>query len=159
MGTHPIFESDFDCLTDIFFFQINLFTMSMNGNWKKVKSDNAAAFGTAIGATKEQLEKAAKTVTTLTYKVTGNTITTSRTYTGPDGAKTVTNTGTIGSEAEYQFLEHKIPCQVTGKDGDLVLKAKSGWATAHAKLEGDNLTETITHHESGTTMVNTWARA
>merc|ERR1711868_122032 len=144
MGTHPIFESDFDCLTDIFFFQINLFTMSMNGNWKKVKSDNAAAFGTAIGATKEQLEKAAKTVTTLTYKVTG---------------KTVTNTGTIGSEAEYQFLEHKIPCQVTGKDGDLVLKAKSGWATAHAKLEGDNLIETITHHESGTTMVNTWARA
>merc|ERR1711990_1063029 len=95
MGTHPIFESDFDCLTE----KSNLCIMSMNGNWKKVKSDNAAAFGTAIGATKEQMEKAAKTVTTLTYKVTGNTITTSRTCTGPDGAKTVTNTGTIGAEA------------------------------------------------------------
>lgn len=55
-------------------------------------------------------------------------------------------------------MEHKINCNVTGTDGDLTLKAVSGWATATAKVSGDVLVETVTH-ESGATMTNTWARA
>merc|ERR1711872_739766 len=98
----------------------------------------------AIGATKEQLEKSAKTTTVLEMKVEGDSITTTR---------------NIGSEAEYNFLEHKIKCAITGKDGDIVLKAVSGWATATSKLVGDKLVETITHNESGQTLTNTWERA
>merc|ERR1712002_720958 len=109
MGTHPIFESDFDCLTD------NFFKMSMTGTWKKVSSDNGAAFGMAIGATKEQLEKSAKTTTVLEMKVEGDSITTTRTYTGPDGTRTVTNTGKIGGEAEYNFLEQKLSAPSVAK--------------------------------------------
>merc|ERR1711970_579949 len=33
MGTHPIFESDFDCLTDIV-------TFNMNGNWGGIASQD-----------------------------------------------------------------------------------------------------------------------
>jgi len=57
--------------------------MSFNGTWKQAKSENAVAFVTAIGGTKEQLEKMAKTKIELTYKIAGNTITSSRAYTGP----------------------------------------------------------------------------
>merc|ERR1712160_12364 len=148
MGTRPIFESDFDCLSNSYF------EMSLNGTWKQVNSENGLAFGTAIGATKEQLEKKSKTVTALTYKVEGNTVTTT-----PEGVVTISNTGTIGGDGEYNFMENKIKCAITGKDGDLTLKAVSGWATATAKIVGSQLIESITHHESGSTMTNTWERA
>merc|ERR1712055_554122 len=112
----------------------NLVKMSLNGSWKKTGSENGAGFGAAIKATPEQLAKAAKTVTTLKYEISGNSVTTTRTYNYPDGtSETVTNKGSIGSDSEYQFLTHKIPCAVSGADGDLTLKAKSGWATANAK--------------------------
>ena len=57
--------------------------MSLAGTWKQVKSENGLAFGTAIGATKEQLEKKSKTTTVLTYAINGNTVTTTRVYTSP----------------------------------------------------------------------------
>merc|ERR1711970_159138 len=153
MGTHPIFESDFDCLTDFK-------KMSLNGKWKQASSDNAVAFVTAIGGTQEQLEKMAKTKIELTYKVDGNTVTTTRSYSGAGAMPAITNTGTIGGgECEYQLLSHKIKVAITGSDGDLTLKAVSGWATATAKIVGNQLVETVTHHESGTVMTNTWDRA
>merc|ERR1712221_1893 len=134
--------------------------MSLNGSRKKTGSENGAGFGAAIKATPEQLEKAAKTVTTLKYEISENTVKTTRTYNYPDGSSdTVSNSGTIGGEAEYQFLTHKIPCAISGSDGDLTLKSKSGWATANAKIVGGKSIESITHHESGQTMTNTWERA
>jgi len=57
------------------------------------------------------------------------------------------------------LLAHKIKVAISGADGDLTMKAVSGWATAHAKIVGGQLVETTTHHESGTVMVNTWDRA
>merc|ERR1712141_598722 len=129
--------------------------MSLNGTWKQAKSENAVAFVTAIGGTKEQLEKMAKTKIDLTYKIEGNNVTTTRVYNGPDGSKSVTNTGVIGGESEYELLGHKVKVAVSGKDGDLTLKATSGWATATAKIVGNQLVETSTHHESGTVMTNT----
>merc|ERR1711990_56475 len=65
MGTHPIFESDFDCLTE---------KMSIAGSWKKVKVDNGLIFGKAIGATDEQLAKQAQATSTVNYEITGNQV-------------------------------------------------------------------------------------
>jgi len=131
----------------------------MNGKWTQVKSEGGIAFGKAIGATDEQLEQGKQTKTDLEYTVTGNTIKATRTYTTPAGSKTVSNTAEIGGEGEYMFMEHKIKCAISGSDGDLTLKAVSGWATANAKIVGGQLIETITHHESGVTMTNVWDRA
>merc|ERR1712058_200942 len=128
MGTHPIFESDFDCLTD--------FQNALAGNWKQTKSEGGMDFLKAIGATAEQMEQAKNTEITVEYKVNGNEVTVSRTYKTAAGAKTITNVSTIGASGEYQFMEHKINCNVTGTDGDLTLKAVSGWATATAKVSG-----------------------
>lgn len=133
--------------------------MSLNGKWKQVNSVGGLEFGQAIGATAEQLEQGKQTKTDLEYKVSGNTITATRTYTSPAGSKTVSNTAEIGGEGEYMFMEHKIKCAISGSDGDLTLKAVSGWATATAKIVGGQLIETITHSESGKSMTNTWERA
>merc|ERR1712226_1320818 len=151
MGTHPIFESDFDCLTEL-----NLSVMSLNGAWKKVKTENEAEFGAAIGATPEM---AAVSAIGASYAVAGNDITIKRTYSTPAGEQEVTNSGSIGSEAEYSFLGNKIQCQLSGSDGDLTVKATSGWATVSIKVNGNELRETITHHESGVSMTNIWERA
>merc|ERR1712157_341879 len=110
MGTHPIFESDFDCLTEC-------------------RSTDP-----------------------------GNNIEITRTYSTPAGEQAVTNAGVIGAESEYNFLGNKIMCAISGSDGDLTVKATSGWCTVTVKVDGDNLTETIPHNESGVSMSNTWAR-
>merc|ERR1711892_605267 len=74
MGTHPIFESDFDCLTEVK-------NMSLAGTWKKTKVDNGLAFGKAIGASDEQLAKQAQATSTVTYEVNGNNIKVTRVHT------------------------------------------------------------------------------
>ena len=76
-----------------------------------------------------------------------------------DGAEAVSNTAEIGGEGEIQFMDNVIKCAISGKDGDLTIKFLSGWATATAKIVGNQLVETVTHNESGMSMTNTWERA
>merc|ERR1711970_1192153 len=139
MGTHPIFESDFDCLTEIK-------KMSLAGTWKKVKVDNGLAFGKAIGASDEQLAKQAKATSTVTYEINGNAMKTE-------------NSAVIGQEGEFDTQGHKIKAIVSGDASGLELKAVSGWANASAKLVGAQLIESVTHNESGQTVTSTWERA
>ena len=67
----------------VFTLIFRLFRMSLNGKWKQVNSVGGLEFGQAIGATAEQLEQGKQTKTDLEYKVSGNTITATRTYTSP----------------------------------------------------------------------------
>merc|ERR1712002_1402424 len=147
MGTHPIFESDFDCLTE---------NMSLNGTWKRVKVDNGLAFGKAIGATEAQLASSANAVSTVTYTISGGTVKVERVhkYDGKE-LKTVNETA-IGSEGEFDTMGYKIKAKLTGSADALEIAATSGWATASAKVAGGQLVETITHSESGTTVTSYW---
>merc|ERR1712121_446269 len=147
MGTHPIFESDFDCLTE---------NMSLNGTWKRVKVDNGLAFGKAIGATEAQLASSANAVSTVTYTITGNNVKVERChkYDGKE-LKTVNETA-IGSEGEFDTMGYKIKAKLTGSADALEIAATSGWATASAKVAGGQLVETIAHAESGTTVTSYW---
>merc|ERR1712126_131815 len=145
MGTHPIFESDFDCLT-----------MSLVGTWKRVKVDNGMAFGKAIGATEAQLASSANAVSTVTYTITGNNVKVERChkYDGKE-LKTVNETA-IGSEGEFDTMGYKIKAKLTGSADALEIACVSGWATASAKVAGGQLVESVTHKESGTTVTSYW---
>merc|ERR1712127_1002462 len=132
MGTHPIFESDFDCLT-------KFKNMSLAGTWKKTKVDNGLAFGKAIGASDEQLAKQAQATSTVTYEVNGNNIKVTRVHTIAGNAMKTENSAVIGQEGEFDTQGHKI-------------KAVSGWANATAKIVGGQLIESVTHNESGQTV-------
>merc|ERR1711955_13152 len=151
MGTHPIFESDFDCLTD--------FSMTLVGSWKKVKVDNGLAFGKAIGATDEQLAKQAKATSTVNYEINGDSIKVTRVHTVEGNDMKTVNEGTIGKEGEFETQGHKIKALISGDANELHLKAVSGWATATAKIVGGQLVETVTHNESGQTLTTTWDKA
>merc|ERR1711884_166582 len=152
MGTHPIFESDFDCLTD-------KIIMSLAGTWKKVKVDNGMAFGKAIGATDEQLAAQAQAVSTVTYEVNGNNIKVTRVHKIGDKEIKTVNQADIGSEGEFDTQGKKIKCKVTGSASDVQLAATSGWANASAKIVGNQLVESITHNESNTTLTTYWDKA
>merc|ERR1712141_43235 len=147
MGTHPIFESDFDCLTE---------NMSLNGTWKRVKVDNGLAFGKAIGATEAQLASSANAVSTVTYTITGNNVKVERChkYDGKE-LKTVNETA-IGSEGEFDTMGYKIKAKLTGSADALEIACVSGWANASAKVAGGQLVESVTHTESGTTVTSYW---
>ena len=54
--------------------------MSLNGTWKQVNCENAMEFAVASG-TAEEMAKMANVQITLTYKIEGNNITTTRVYT------------------------------------------------------------------------------
>merc|ERR1711976_976269 len=152
MGTHPIFESDFDCLTD-------LIKMSLAGSWKKVKVDNGMAFGKAIGATDEQLAAQAQAVSTVTYEVNGNNIKVTRVHKIGDKEIKTVNQADIGSEGEFETQGKKIKCKVSGSTSDVQMVATSGWANASAKIVGNQLVESITHNESNTTLTTYWDKA
>merc|ERR1712193_187681 len=142
MGTHPIFESDFDCLTD-------KIIMSLAGTWKKVKVDNGLAFGKAIGATDEQLAKQAQATSVVTYEINGKNIKVTRVHTIAGNDLKTQNSAVIGEEGEFDTQGHKIKAVVTGDASALELKAVSGWANASAKIVGGQLIESVTHNESG----------
>merc|ERR1712157_638882 len=149
MGTHPIFESDFDCLTD-------KIKMSLAGTWKKVKVDNGMAFGKAIGATDEQLAAQAQAVSTVTYEISGNNIKVTRVHKIGDKEIKTVNSADIGSEGEFETQGKKIKCKVTGSTDAVEMAAVSGWANASAKVVGGQLVESITHNESNTTLTTYW---
>ena len=65
----------------------------------------------------------------------------------------------MGSEADFDTMGYKIKAKVTGDSNELILAAVSGWANGTAKVVGDELIETVTHAESGTTVTSTWAKA
>merc|ERR1711892_1091508 len=152
MGTHPIFESDFDCLTEVK-------NMSLAGTWKKTKVDNGLAFGKAIGASDEQLAKQAQATSTVTHEVNGNNIKVTRVHTIAGNAMKTENSAVIGQEGEFDTQGHKIKAIVSGSASSLELKAVSGWANATAKIVGGQLIESVTHNESGQTVTSTWERA
>merc|ERR1711915_223520 len=145
MGTHPIFESDFDSNR-----------MSLVGTWKRVKVDNGMAFGKAIGATEAQLASSANAVSTVTYTITGNNVKVERChkYDGKE-LKTVNETA-IGSEGEFDTMGYKIKAKLTGSTDALEIACVSGWANASAKVAGSQLVESVTHTESGTTVTSYW---
>merc|ERR1712141_740014 len=144
MGTHPIFESDFDCLTE---------KMSIAGSWKKVKVDNGLKFGKAIGATDEQLAKQAQATSTVNYEITGNHVKVTRVHTiAGNDLKTV-------NEAEIETQGKKIKVKVGGTPDSLTLDAVSGWAKASVKVVDGQLVGSMTHAESGETLTTYWARA
>merc|ERR1712243_28222 len=150
MGTHPIFESDFDCLTD--------FTMSLAGTWKRVKADNAEAFGKVIGATEEQLKASAIAVSTVTYTFEGGNVKVERCHKYGDKELKTCNVCPIGGEGEFDTMGHKIKAKVTGDANELTLAAVSGWATGTAKVVGGQLVENIVHNESKTAVTTYWAK-
>merc|ERR1712176_1626200 len=145
MGTHPIFESDFDCLTD-------KIKMSLAGTWKKVKVDNGLAFGKAIGATDEQLAKQAQATSVVTYEINGKNIKVTRVHTIAGNDLQTENSAVIGEEGEFDTQGHKIKAVVTGDASALEMKAVSGWANASAKIVNGQLIESVTHNESGQTV-------
>merc|ERR1712007_69124 len=98
MGTHPIFESDFDCLTE---------KMSIAGSWKKVKVDNGLKFGKAIGATDEQLAKQAQATSTVNYEITGNHVKVTRVHTIAGNDLKTVNEADIGAEGEFRLKEKR----------------------------------------------------
>merc|ERR1711931_400242 len=151
MGTHPIFESDFDCLTE--------YKMSLAGSWKKVKVDNGMAFGKAIGATDEQLAAQATAVSTVTYEISGSNIKVTRVHKIGDKEIKTVNSADIGSEGEFETQGKKIKCKVTGSTDAVEMAAVSGWANASAKVVGGQLVESITHNESNTTLTTYWDKA
>merc|ERR1712131_503927 len=133
MGTHPIFESDFDS-------QQNLL-MALAGTWKKVKVDNGFAFGKAIGATDEQLAKQAQATSVVTYEINGKNIKVTRVHTIAGNDLKTQNSAVIGEEGEFDTQGHK-------------MKAVSGWANASAKIVNGQLIESVTHNESGQTVTS-----
>merc|ERR1712110_336666 len=96
MGTHPIFESDFDCLTE------KKIKMSIAGSWKKVKVDNGLKFGKAIGATDEQLAKQAQATSIVNYEITGNHVKVTRVHTIAGNDLKTVNEADIGAEGEFE---------------------------------------------------------
>merc|ERR1711976_974470 len=149
MGTPPIFESDFDCLTE---------KMSLAGTWKKVNVENGLAFGKAIGASDEQLAKQAKATSVVTYEINGNNIKVTRVHTIDGNDLKTVNSADIGSEAEFDTQGHKIKAVVPGDASSLALKAVSGYLSATAKIVDGKLVESVTHNESGQTVTSTWER-
>ena len=98
--------------------------MSLNGAWKKVKTENEAEFGAAIGATPEM---AAVSAVAASYSVAGNDITIKRTYSTP-GKKFIHSSrmNKFGSYVKYLFIRDQV-LDGANQIAELLEKRHSGW--------------------------------
>merc|ERR1711931_182234 len=122
MGTHPIFESDFDCLTEL--------KMSFSGAWKKSASEGGEAFFTAFDPKPEVAEKMRKAalaemVTTIVDD--GASITMSRVLSLDGNSKNLPeNKLVFGQECELTGpMGRTFKCTPT-RAGDVITMAAAG---------------------------------
>merc|ERR1739848_44259 len=95
MGTHPIFESDFDCLTE-------KLIMSFAGCWKRESVEGAEALAAAFKMPEEKLQRARQAELVTTISENGDNFTVKRTYTLGGNKKETTNSFTIGVESDFE---------------------------------------------------------
>merc|ERR1711915_115738 len=137
MGTHPIFESDFDCLTE----------MAFAGSWNKIAVDGVAGFAGVAGIPEDKLAAAGALISTVVTED-GDNYSFERTY--PGDVKTMMKF-TVGQESEIEGPTGPVNA-VVSRDGDALVATITGIA-AKIGVEGGKLIENWT--AGGQTLTRT----
>merc|ERR1712071_478352 len=151
MGTHPIFESDFDCLTEV----KKICHLPVPGRRPRLTMASLLARQLAP-PTSNWPSRPRPPPPSRTRSMA--TTSRSRASTLSPATPKTENSAVIGQEGEFDTQGHKIKAIVSGSASSLELKAVSGWANATAKIVGGQLIESVTHNESGQTVTSTWER-